>query len=86
LLQVADQYSQSLAVGLLFSLMLSKILNKKFWEELIVCSPLIRHGPNNDVSNNSSIVACVFVAAVTFLPSRYLATMGDTHADTLRDL
>jgi hypothetical protein len=22
-------------------------------------------------SNNSSIVACVFVAAVTFLPSRY---------------
>jgi hypothetical protein len=28
----------------------------------------------NDASNNSSIAACVFVAAVTFLPSRCLAT------------
>jgi uncharacterized membrane protein YozB (DUF420 family) len=27
----------------------------------------------NNTSNNSSIVACVFVAAVTFLPSRCLA-------------
>jgi hypothetical protein len=27
------------------------------------------------VSNNSSIVACVFVTAVTFLPSRCLATI-----------
>jgi hypothetical protein len=27
----------------------------------------------NDASNNSSIVACVFVTAVTFLPSRCLA-------------
>jgi hypothetical protein len=44
----------------------------------------------SDVSNNSSIVACVFVTMVTFLPgsclatiggflpSRCLATMGDT--------
>jgi hypothetical protein len=30
----------------------------------------------NDASNISSIVACVFVAAVTFLPSRCLATIG----------
>jgi hypothetical protein len=30
----------------------------------------------NDASNNSSIVACVFVTAVTFVPSRCLATMG----------
>jgi hypothetical protein len=29
----------------------------------------------NDASNNSSIVACAFVAAVKFLPSRYLATI-----------
>jgi hypothetical protein len=29
----------------------------------------------DDVSYSSSIVACVFVAAVT-LPSRYLATIG----------
>jgi hypothetical protein len=30
----------------------------------------------NDVSNNYSIVECVFVTAVTFLPSRFLATIG----------
>jgi hypothetical protein len=30
----------------------------------------------NDSSNNSCIVACVFVTAVTFLPSRCLATIG----------
>jgi hypothetical protein len=30
-----------------------------------------------DESKNSSIVACVFVAAVTFLSSRFLATLGD---------
>jgi hypothetical protein len=30
----------------------------------------------NDTSNNSSIVACVFITAVTFLPSRCLATIG----------
>jgi hypothetical protein len=38
---------------------------------------LIRHGCiGNDVSNNYSIVACVFVTAVTLLPSRCLAAMG----------
>jgi hypothetical protein len=30
----------------------------------------------NDASNNSSIVSCVFVVAVIFLPSRFLATIG----------
>jgi hypothetical protein len=30
----------------------------------------------NDASNNSSIVACVFVTAVTFIPSCCLATIG----------
>jgi hypothetical protein len=30
----------------------------------------------NDVSNNYSNVACVFVTSVTFLPSRCLATIG----------
>jgi hypothetical protein len=30
----------------------------------------------NDASNNSSIFACVFVTAVTFLPSCSLATIG----------
>jgi hypothetical protein len=47
-----------------------------FWEELIAYFPSYDTDRiENDVSNNSSIVACVFVAAVTFLPSRYLATI-----------
>jgi hypothetical protein len=39
----------------------------------------------NDASNNYSIVARVFVAAVTFSPSRCLATIGDKHIDTKAD-
>jgi hypothetical protein len=39
---------------------------------------LIRHGPHwIDVSSNSSIVTCVFITVVTFLPSRCLATIGE---------
>jgi hypothetical protein len=52
-------------------------INKKFWEELIAYFPSYDTGHiENDSSNNSSIVACVFVTAVTFLPSRCLATIG----------
>jgi hypothetical protein len=53
-------------------------LNKKFWEELIACFHLIRHRPHikRRVHKFFSIVACVFVAAVKFLPSRCLATTG----------
>jgi hypothetical protein len=29
----------------------------------------------NDASNNDLIVACIFVTAVKFLPSRYLVTI-----------
>jgi hypothetical protein len=50
---------------------------KKFWEELIAYFPW--YGTDyieNDVSNTSSIVTRVFVTAVTFLPSRCLATIG----------
>jgi hypothetical protein len=51
--------------------------NKKFWEELIAYFPWYDTGHiENDTSNNSSIVTCVFVTAVTFLPSRCLATIG----------
>jgi hypothetical protein len=39
----------------------------------------------NDESNNYSIIASVFVAALTFLLSRCLVTIGDTHTDTLID-
>jgi hypothetical protein len=49
---------------------------KKFWEELIACFPWYDTGHiKNDESNNSYIVACVFATAVTFLPSRCLATI-----------
>jgi hypothetical protein len=32
----------------------------------------------NDTSNSSSLFEYVFIAAVKFLPSRYLANIGDT--------
>jgi hypothetical protein len=35
----------------------------------------------NEASNNSSIDARVFIAAVTYLPSRYLVKTGDTQTD-----
>jgi hypothetical protein len=54
-----------------------RLNNKKFWEELIACFPWYDTGHiENDASNISSVVACVFVTAVTFLPSRRLATIG----------
>jgi hypothetical protein len=61
--------------------------NKKFWEELIAYFSWYETGHiENEASNNSSIVACVFVTAVTFLPSRCLATIGglqrDKHTDS----
>jgi hypothetical protein len=50
---------------------------KKFWQELIAYFPSYDTGHiENDASNKSSIVACVFVAAVTFLLNRCLATIG----------
>jgi hypothetical protein len=53
-------------------------LNRKFREEVIAyfCWYDTDH-IENDASNNSSIVACVFVTAITFLPSRCLATIGE---------
>jgi hypothetical protein len=49
--------------------------NKKFWEELIANFSWYDMGRiENDACNNSSIAACVFIAAVTFftepLPSK----------------
>jgi hypothetical protein len=45
----------------------------------------IQHGTHkNDASNNSSTVACVSVAKVTFLPSRCLATIRGVHIQTHR--
>jgi hypothetical protein len=75
-----------------------EIKNKKFWKELTDYFPSYDTGhTENDASSNSSIVACVFVTAVTclsrrclasiggFLPSRCLATTEgytDTHTHT----
>jgi hypothetical protein len=79
----------------------TKKKNKKFWEELIAYFPWYDTGHiENDASNNSSLLACVFVTAVTiggilpcrclatingFLPSHCLATTGKTHTDTQTD-
>jgi hypothetical protein len=61
------------------------VWNKKFWEELIAYFPWYDTGHiENDATNNSSTVACVFVTAVTFLPSRCLATIGGIHIQTHR--
>jgi hypothetical protein len=43
----------------------------------VICTRLYSYyGIENDASNNSSTVGCVLVATVTFLPSRYLATIA----------
>jgi hypothetical protein len=47
---------------------------KKFWEELTAYFPFIRHGPHRKRHIQNSCIACVFVTAVTFLPSRCLET------------
>jgi hypothetical protein len=52
-------------------------INRKFWEELIAYFPVIRHGPHRKRRVQLFFYsACVFVAAVTFSPSRCLVTIG----------
>jgi hypothetical protein len=59
--------------------------SKKFWEQLNAYFPRYDTGHiENDASNNSSIVTCVSVTAVTFLPSRCLATIRGIHRHTHR--
>jgi hypothetical protein len=51
--------------------------NKTFWKELIAYFAWYDTGHiEHDAFNNSSVVTYVFVTAVTFLPSRCLATIG----------
>jgi hypothetical protein len=58
--------------------------NKKFWEKLINFFPWYDTDcTEDDLSNNSSITAYVFVAVVTFLLSCCLAMKGDTHTERL---
>jgi hypothetical protein len=54
----------------------NKYAIKKFWEELSTFLYYDTVLIENDASNNSSIVACVFLATVTFLPSLRLVTTG----------
>jgi hypothetical protein len=49
----------------------------QFWAKLIAYNPWYDTDRiENDKSNNSSTVAYIFVVVVTFLPRRYLATIG----------
>jgi hypothetical protein len=53
-------------------------LNKEFWEQLIAYFPWYDTDCiENDASNNSSILACAFVAAETCLLRCCLATIGE---------
>jgi hypothetical protein len=50
---------------------------KPFWEEVIPYFLSYDTGRiENEASNNSSTVACVFGATVTISPRRFLATIG----------
>jgi hypothetical protein len=78
---VASYYSQGYGGGIR-----TRLRRGKFWEELIVY--FHRHDKDrveNHSSNITSIVACVFIAVVTFLPSRCLAAIGDVRTDTRTD-
>jgi hypothetical protein len=58
---------------------------KKFSEELIAYFPWYAPDRTENDASDNSIVAFVFVAAVTFLQSRYLATIGNTHIEKQTD-
>jgi hypothetical protein len=49
--------------------------SKKFLEELVAYFSFIRQEPAENDASSSSIVVFLFVAAVTFLPNRCLATI-----------
>jgi hypothetical protein len=54
--------------------------NNNFWEEIIAYFP--RHDTvyiEKDGPNSYSIIACVFFAGVSFIPSSCLAAIGYTH-------
>jgi hypothetical protein len=53
--------------------------NKQYWDELIAFSPLIRNGPHRKHASN--IALCVFIVAVTFLPTFCLTTITDAQTD-----
>jgi hypothetical protein len=55
--------------------------SNKLWEEIIAYFLFDTGRTENDASNNFSVVACVFVAALMFLPNRCLATHADIETD-----
>jgi hypothetical protein len=57
--------------------MRDNVQKKKFWEELIAYFPSYDTDHiENDASNNSSILACAFITAVTFVLNRCVVTIG----------
>jgi hypothetical protein len=54
----------------------SELKYKRFCKALIPYIPWYDTGHIENHASNNPIVACVFVTAVTFLPSRCLATIG----------
>jgi hypothetical protein len=56
---------------------------KKFWKELIAYFPCYDMDRTEEDGSNNSIVARIFVAVVTFLPSCCLETIG-IHIQTQR--
>jgi hypothetical protein len=71
---VMIQTSMRLPLLIVFS-PFSLFWNRKFWEELIAYFPWCDTAHMKNDASNSSIVACVFVTAVKFLPSCCLATI-----------
>jgi hypothetical protein len=55
-------------------------IEKKFWQELIAYIVNICYDKDR-IENNYSVDVCIFIAAGTCLPSRYLAKIED-YTDT----
>jgi hypothetical protein len=65
---------------------LDLIVNKKFREVIIAYFPLIRHGSHRKQRVQQFFYCCVSIRCRdNSLPSRCLATKGDTHTDTQTD-
>jgi hypothetical protein len=57
-----------------------------FWEELMACFPLIcTDCIENDASNNSADVACVFIAMGMCSPSHCLTTVRGIYVQTHKE-
>jgi hypothetical protein len=70
------------ACGNEFLIMMFWWKNKKFWGKLIAHFPWYYiHCVENDMSNSSSVVACICIAAVMLWSDHCLAMIEDTQTD-----